>query len=445
MRIIVVGAGEVGSNIASNLDDDHEVVVIDTDEERVDAITYECDVMALEGDGTSGVVLEEAGIEDADLVIASTDSDETNIVVCGAAKTVDDPFTIARVKKTDLLRTWERTEEAFGVDVMVCTDLFTAETIVDIVNLPGARDVDSFANGLVRMAEFGIDADSPIVGETVSEADRFEALTFAALIREDEVVIPSGETVIEDGDALVVIGSVESTREFAGELTPLLTVEQASEVVIIGGSEIGYQTARLFEENGLEPRLVERNARRARELAERLPGTLVLQSDATDIDFLVREHVADADIVIAALESDEKNLLVSLLAKRIGVERTLGVVEYGEYVDLFETVGMDVAINPRLVTAEEITRFTREQRTENLAMLDHDRAEVLEIEVGEDSILLESPLHDVMADLPDGVVVGAITRDGELITPRGETVLERGDHVVIFVETTVLDAVSSVL
>ncbi|GAB3671576.1 Trk system potassium transporter TrkA [Halopiger thermotolerans] len=445
MRVIVVGAGEVGSSIAESLAPEHEVVVIDRDEERVEAVTYAHDVLAIEGDGTSIEVLEEAGIERADLVIASTDGDETNIVICGAAKAVTDTFTIARVRRTNLLRTWERSRSAFSVDFMVSTDLLAAEEIVTIAGLPGAADVDTFAGGLVRMAEFDIAADSPVAGETVSEADRFESLTFAAIFREDEVVIPQGETVIRPGDAVVVIGSAESVREFAGAVTPVPMLADADEVVVIGGSEIGYQAARLFEDEGFEPRLVERDRQRARELAERLPNTVVLESDATDADFLIREHVGDADVVVAALGSDEKNLLVSLLADRVGVERTIAVVEAAEYVDLFETVGIDVAINPRSVTAEEITRFTRQFRTENVAMLESDRAEVLEIEIDEDSLLLENRISDVMRELPDGVVVGAITRDGRLITPRGDTVLERGDHVVVFVDTRVLDEVAAAL
>ncbi|KDE57555.1 potassium transporter TrkA [Halostagnicola sp. A56] len=445
MRVIIVGAGEVGSNIAAGLADDHEVVVVDTDEERIESITYSLDVLAIEGDGTTRSTLVEADVEAADMVIASTDLDETNIVVCGAAKTLDDPFTIARVKDTTLLETWEHAEGAFGVDFMVCTNLHTAQTIVKIAGLPNAHDVDTFGDGLVQMAEFEIEPDSPITGDTVAEADRYESLTFAALFRNGDVVIPTGETVIEAGDAVVVIGSTESVRRFAGSLTPTPTLEDASEIVIVGGSEIGYQTARLFEQQGLSPRLIEQDHDRARELAECLPDTLVLESDATDIDFLVREHVDESDIVVAALDSDEKNLLVSLLAKRIGVERTIGIVEYGEYVDLFETVGIDVAVNPRLVTSEEITRFTHAHRTENIAMLESDRAEVLEIEVDRDSLLHNNRIRDVIADLPNSVVIGAIARDGELITPRGETTVEEGDHVVVFVETDVLGEVSDAL
>jgi trk system potassium uptake protein len=443
--VIIVGAGAVGSNIAESLDDDHDVVVVDADADRVDAVTYSHDVLAIEGDGTSFETLEAAGIERADMVIASTDNDETNIVICGAAKVADHPFTIARVKRTGLLRTWERTEEAFGVDFMVCTDLQTAETIVRIAGLPNAHDVETFANDLVHMAEFTIDEESPVAGETVSEADRFDSLTFVAVFRGDDVLVTRGETRLLAGDRVVVIGSRKHVRGFAAALSSAVTLPDTDEIVIVGGTEIGAQCARLFEANGLEPRLIEHDAVRARRLAETLPKTLVLESDATDVDFLVREHVDESDVVVAAQRSDERNLLISLLAKQIGAERTIGVVESATYVDLFETVGIDVAVNPRLVTAEEITRFTREYRTENVAMLEHDRAEVLEIEIDEESLLAGKRIRDVMCELPAGVVVGAITRDGGLITPRGETVVELGDHVVLFLETTALDAVTAAL
>lgn len=445
MRVIIVGAGEVGSSIASTLATEHDVVVVDRDEERIESLTYELDVLAIAGDGTSVSTLERAGIEVADMVIASTDSDETNVVICGAGKAMGDPFTIARVKKADLLRTWEHSTGSFGVDFMVSTDLQTATSIVQIAGLPGARDVDSFADGLVQMAEFDVPADSPIAGRTVAEADRYDSLTFAALFRDESVTIPHGETVIGPGDALVVIGEGERVREFASALSPGPTLEEAREIVVVGGSEIGYQTARAFEAEGYSPRLIEEDSDRARKLAERLSGTLVLESDATDIDFLVREHVDESDIVVAALDSDEKNLLVSLLAKRIGVERTIGVVESAAYVDLFETVGVDVAVNPRHVTAEEIIRFTRDLRAVNVAMLESDLAEVLEIELDSDSSFVGRQIEDVIETLPEHVVVGAITRNGTVVTPRGETVFEIGDHVVLFLETAVLDDVVSLL
>jgi trk system potassium uptake protein TrkA len=439
--VIIVGAGQVGSSIAESLDEDHEVVVVDTDDSRVDSLTYSLDVLAIEGNGTSLATLREAGIERADMLIASTDDDETNIVTCATAKTASDAFTIARVRSTNYLETWEGAGGAFGVDFMVSTNLLAAETVARVIGLPAARDVDVFAEGSVLLAEFCIPENSPIAGQTVAETDQFSELTVAAVLREEGVLIPEGETRLEAGDEIIVIGSPESTRAFAAELAP--ERDEDRDVVIIGGSEIAVQTAQLLEERGLHPRLIERDEARARELAEALPHTTVMSSDATDREFLAREHIGDADVAIAALGSDEKNLLASLLASRVGVGRTVAVVESGEYTDLFEAVGVGAAINPRDATAEEIIRFTLDGHMENIAIIDHDRAEVLEIEIDDDSALAGRPISESAADLPARVTIGAITRDGEFIMPRGDTVVKIGDHVVVFAETEAVDAVAS--
>ena len=440
MHVVVVGAGEVGTSIAGSLAADHNVVVIDIDPDRAEQLKYELDVMTLAGDGASLSTLEDAGIGDADMFIASTDDDRTNLVACETAKTIADPFTIARTKNVGYLRTWEVTESAFGVDFMVSSDLLSAENIVDVVGLPAAIDVDPFAGGIVQMAEFEIKADSPVTGQTVAEADRFESLTFAGLFRDDAIVLPRGDTVIEVGDRAVVIGNPESVQAFANDLAPEATPGEADEIVIIGGSEIGYQTARLLEERGLSPRLIEQDPERARWLAEELPGTLVMEHDATDTEFLAREHVDEADIVVAALDSDERNLLVSVLAKRLGTDRVVAVVDNGEYVTLFEEIGIDVAINPRQVTAEEIIRFTYGGVAENIAVLEDDQAEVLELQLTDASDIVGRSIREVVADIDADLVFGAITRNRELIAPRGDTELLAGDHIVVFLESSFVEA-----
>ncbi|OIB56473.1 Trk system potassium transporter TrkA [Natrialba sp. SSL1] len=444
MRVIVVGAGEVGRSIAANLESSHDVVVVDRDAETVEELTYGLDVLAIQGDGTKLETLRQAGLDDAGLVIACTDDDESNVVICGAAKANGDTFTIARVRRRTLLETWTGSEGAFGVDFMVCTDLLTAQTIFRISGLPAAQDVNMFAGGLVRMAEFEIGPNSPVAGSTVREADQYDSLTFAAIFRGEEMIVATGETSIQAGDRIVVIGSPESVTGFADDIVCTHDTD-ADEVVIVGASEIGFQTAREFEEHGFNPRLIEQDHDRARECAEALPNTMVMENDATDAEFLAREHVDEADIVVAALDGDEKNLLVSLLARRLGVDRTVAVIENLEYAELFETVGIDVAINPREETAEEIVRFTRTDHTEKIAMLEHDRAEVIEIEAGQNSVLTGREIADATADLPDGVVIGAISRGGRLVTPRGTTVVQPGDHVVVFVDSAVLDEVSQVI
>jgi trk system potassium uptake protein TrkA len=443
MHVVVIGAGEVGTSIADSLDESHDVVVIDIDADRAEQLKYELDVMTLAGDGTSLSTLRQAGVEETDMVIASTDDDRTNLVACETAKTLANPFTIARTKSVEYLRTWEMTEEAFGVDFMVCSDLLSAENIVRVVGLPAAVDVDPFAGGKVQMAEFQIMEDSPVAGQTVAEADRFESLTFAGLFRDDEMILPRGATEIRAGDRAVVIGSPTSVQEFASDLAPKTTPGEADEIVIIGGSEIGYHTARLLEERGLKPRLIEQDHDRARYLAEELPNTLVMEHDATDTEFLAREHVDEADIVVAALDSDEKNLLVSVLAKRLGTDRVVAIVDSASYVPLFEEIGIDVAINPRQVTAEEITRFTHEGVAENVSVLENDQAEVLEFELSDGCALVGRPIQEAVADLEGDIVIGAITRNGENIIPRGDTVLEPGDHIVVFVETSFVDELTS--
>ena len=445
MNVIIVGAGQVGSSIAADLADAHDVIVVDRDADRVEELNYSLDVLGVTGDGTTMDTLEDAEIDSADMVIASTDNDETNIVVCSTAKAVSDAFTIARVKNTEYLRTWERSNRAFGVDFMVCTNLLAAKSIARMLSLPAARDVDLFAGGRVEMAEFEVSDDSPVADQTVAEADRFESLTFVAVLRNGSVEIARGETVIDAGDRVVVIGSPESVRRFAESVAPEESTGEDEEVVVIGGSEIGYHVARLLEDRGLRPRLIEQDDERARELAERLPRTEVMKSDATNVDFLQREHIGEADVVVSTLDSDEKNLLVSLLADRMGIERTIAVIDTAEYVNLFETVGIDIGVSPRSVVAEEISRFTLEGTAENVAFVESDKAEVLEIEVGDDSILAGRPIRESAQDLPNGVVIGALVRDETFITPRGDTVVEAGDHVVVFAEMDIVDEVTSQL
>jgi len=295
------------------------------------------------------------------------------------------------------------------------------------------------------MAEFEISDQCPVVDQTIAEADRYDSLTFAALIRDDDVVVPDGSTVIEAGDRVVVIGSPQSVHNFADALTPNHSTGSDEEVATIGGSENGYHVARLLGERGFRPRLIEQDPDRAREIAEELPRTTVMESDATDIEFLEREHIGEADIVVAALESDEKNLLVSLLAQRLGTDRTVAIIDTPSYVELFETVGIDVAINPRVVVAEEITRLTQSGKAENVALIETDKAEVIEVEIADDSVLANRPIRESTADLPAGVVIGAITRKREFVTPRGDTVITPGDHVVLFVDADAIEETTAKL
>ena len=438
MRVMIAGAGRVGTRIAAELDATHEVVMIDTDTDRIDRLSYDLDVLTVSGDSSAIETLEAAGIEDTDILIASTDSDEINILTCATAKALTDVTTVARVKELKYVDTWDQADDVFGVDFMVGTNLLTVAAAVGGTGLTAARNFDVFAGGTVQMAAFDIGPDSPIAGQTITEADQFESLTFAAILRDGTTIIPTGETRFQPGDSVVVTGRPESVHQFGTELSP--RENDLPNVLIIGGSDISYHTAQLLEERGLTPHLVEGDADRARDLSERLSATRVRNTDPTDREFLENERMSAVDVVVVALENaSEENLLAALRAKRRGADRSIAIVDHGEHVDLFEDAGVDVAVNPRRATATEIIEFVRDQDTQNVALLADNQAQVIEIRIDTDSILAGRPISESIEDLPAGVVVGALTRNGSFRMPRGDTVVNPGDHAVILVDSDVVD------
>lgn len=443
MRVVVVGAGEVGTLVAESLLPSHDVVMVDRDPDRVQAVTFSLDVLAVEGDGSLLSTLQEAEVGEADLFVAATSDEMANLVACGTAQTLGEAFRIARVDQAEYLYTWQRSNTAFGVDHVVCSDLLTAENIVRVLGLPAALDVDPFVSGLVQAAEFRIDEGSRLVDETVAEADRYETLTFAGLFREGETLIPEGTTVLRAGDRVVVIGSQTAVREFSLDVVPPETPAAGRDVVVAGGSGVGFHVARILSNQGFSPRLVERDERRARWLAEELPGVQVLNHEATDGEFLERQQLGDAYALVACLGSDDQNLLASILGERIGTERVVAVVDNRTYVSIFEEVGVDAVVNPRRITAEQTTRFSYETVAQRITMLEGNRAQVLGLKLDADSALVGEPLHEVAERVEASFVVGAIVRGDQLVTPRGDTVLEAGDQVVVFAETPSVSEVAA--
>ena len=443
MRVVIVGAGDVGTHIAEDLVEAHDLAVVDRDEEHVERLEADLGVTGVTGDGRSLDVLETAGIHDAEVVIATTDDDAVNVMVCGAARNITDARTIARVKSPDLYETWQHFEGALGVDMMLSVDRLTAEALVRTVSLPGALATNMFVDGQVEMAEFEVEEDAPITGKTVEEADEYPSLTFAGVLRDDDVVIPSGDTTIEAGDRVVVIGSPSSVKRFANALTTTDSLDAEDDVVIVGGDEVGTQVAEAFELSEYEPRLIDHDPERVAALDDRLEHTEVVEGDVQSFSFLAESDIGDADLLIGTLD-DETNYVLALLARDMGVKYTAAVVDEAEYGDLFEAAGVDVVVRPHTVVARQTTRVTRGY-TDEAAMLEGDSAEVLEITVDADSVLAGDSLSDVALDLPDGFVLGAVVRNGTLRTPRGGTVIQTGDRVVAFVDTDDLDEVAAAL
>ncbi len=435
MRILIIGAGQVGYSIAESLSEAHQIVVMDINPDRVSELTYSLDVLAICGDGNDLNNLEEVGL--VDMIIACTNDDEKNLIACESSKLIGETFTVARVKNSTLFESWSRSIGAFGVDFMACSDRLTAETIVNIAGIPAALDADSFAGGKVQMAEFEVTEDSALVNQTVSEADQFASLTFAAIIMEDQIVIPSGSTKIPIGSRLVVIGTPESVQKFSSVIKP--TTNKTENIAILGGSNISAEIASIFSTRGMKPTLMTADRDLSIKLAEKLPNTVVMCHDVTDIEFLKSENIIQADLVVIHLDSDEETLLVSLLVKQLGASRVASIINSGDYVSLFENVGIDVAVNPREVTAEALIHFTHNVNTKRVAILDSNRVEILEIEIDSNSKLSGRNVKAITADMPASVVIGAIVRDGQVLAPRGDTMIQYQDNIVILVDVSVLD------
>ncbi|MFB6201517.1 MAG: Trk system potassium transporter TrkA [Halorhabdus sp.] len=441
--ILIVGAGAVGSAIARDLAETNEVRVIDRDPDRIDALTGDLDVAGVAGDGRSLSVLEEAGLDRAEVVVASTDSDAANIMICNAATEFGDPDTVARVKDLDVYRTWQGTDGGLGVDAMVAVDVVTAETVARTLAVPGATAVESFADGTVEIAEFELDADAPIVGSSVADVDRSPSVTFTAIFRDEGLVIPDGDTVFRAGDRVVVMGGPHGVSGFA-ETVGAEELPNDEEVLVVGGDPLGYQIARALETRGINAEIVERDPDRVEQLRDELDDATVTEADAIRVGGFDPAILDDARVVVGATD-DDTNYLLTRLARERGIERTAAVVRDLDVVELFERTTDGVVVHPQDSLAGEILGRLYDHGPESVGVFEHDDAEVFEIVVDADSVLTGQPLETAVDRLPARCVVGAVIRGGSLDVPRGNHIIQSGDRVFVFLETSAAPEIADLI
>ncbi len=385
----------------------------------------------MEGNGASRRVLQEAGIKETDLVIACTSRDEVNIVAgILSERLAPEARTIVRTQNVEYLEVWR--ERQLDVDFVVSSELETANAIARIVGIPAARQTDVFAEGQVLMVEF----DVPIGAEpnqTIGQALRNAVIPadskVASIIRGDRMIVPRGDEAIQPGDRVIVIGSPAAARAWSGIFAQGRV--RANDVVVFGAGDTGVAIARVLLEEGTLVRVVESSPERARTVAEDLPDARVFNATAMDADFIKRENIGTADAAIFAMQSDEKNLYAATLAKIHGVALTVAVVTEPASAIVLERAGVDIVINPRMVTAEEIVRFAHDPRIRQMAMIEGDRFEILDITVREDSQFLGKPFRDLPMT---GSLIGAIVRGDTAIFPHGDDMLLAGDRAIIFAE-----------
>jgi trk system potassium uptake protein len=448
MKIVVLGAGQVGATIVEALHEDHEVTVIDLDGARLQAIAYRYDVRTVKGNGATRRVLQEAGIDRAALMIACTSRDEINLVAATLVKKLSEAQTIVRTSNPEYLEAWQ--ERQIEVDFMVSSELETARAVSQTIGVPAAKQTDVFADGQVQIVEFDVPAEG-LGGTTTNAYDRIVGLQLkeatvpadskvASIIRADRMLVPRGDESILPGDRIIVIGSPDAAREWSRIMSR--DEQLLDDVVVFGAGATGLAIARVLLDQRIRVRLVESDQERAQEVAEELHGARVYCATGIDADFLERERIGQASAAIFAMREDSKNLYAAMLAKVHGVGFTIGIVHEPVSVEVFERAGIDVAVNPRSVTAEEIVRFAHDPRIRQLAMLEGDRFEILDITVRETSKLVRRRFKELPMT---GSLIGAIVRDGSAIFPHGEDQLEPGDRAIIFTESSRVPEVEKAL
>jgi trk system potassium uptake protein TrkA len=429
MRIVVIGAGQVGSTVVEALHDEHDLTVIDLDEERLTVLSERFDTGILEGNGASRRTLEEAGIKDADLLIACTSRDEINIIAGIFSKKIAPATkTVVRTTNEEYLDIWHERELDF--DLIVSSERETALTVSRLIGVPAARQTDVFAAGQVQIVEFDVDGGQSVIGVPLREAAIPPDSKVASIIRGDSVVVPQGTETIEQGDRIIVIGSPEAAQAWSKIIAP--AERRVGDVVIYGAGRAGLSTARLLSSQGIRVRVVEADLERAREAAEAVPEARVFHATGMDADFIERERINKAQAAVFAMRDDPKNHYAATLLKLHGVPFTIAVVHDAPSVEVFERAGIDRAVNPRLITAEEIVRFAHDPRTQQVAMLEGDRFEILDITVRAESELIGRRFRDLPKT---GALIGAIVRNGKAFFPRSEDMLQAGDRVIVFTES----------
>ena len=430
MKVFLIGAGQVGTTIVEALHEDHEITVLDNEASRLRAIAGRFDVVTYEGDGTSRKDLANAGVGSADLVIACTSRDEVNLVAGMFARREASGATIViRTSNVEYVELWRGGQ--LDVDFVVSSELETAFAISRIIGVPAARQTDVFAEGQVQVGEFDIDEDaSPgVLGVPLRDAELPGDSTVAAIIRQDETILPGGDDVIHTGDRIVVIGSPRAAKAWS----TLLWAGGGAvrDVVVYGAGRVGSAIARVLLDQGISVRMIEASPEQARRAADALPKARVYNATGFDPDFLERERIGQSQAGIFAMRDDAKNQYAASLAQVHGMAFTIAIAHEAVSVAAFEQAGIDVSVNPRGVTAEEIVRFAHDPRMQQVAMLEGNRYEVLDVTTRESSRYIGMAFRDMPVH---GSLIGAIIRDGTAIFPHGDDVLEAGDRVIIFTE-----------
>lgn len=450
MKIIIVGCGKVGYALAEQLsEENHDITMIDTDSDKLEKALAVLDIQGVEGNGTSFRVQLEAGIKDGDLLIAVTGKDEVNLLCCLIAKKAGNCNTVARVRNPEYFAETNYLREVLGLSMVINPEFACAQGIARLIEVPSALDIFTFAKGRINLLKLSVPDNSVLHSMTVYEfATKIHSNTLiCAIERGHEVVIPDGNTVLQQGDNMYVIIPPKEIHSLLSKIG--IKAKPIKSVIIIGGGTIAYYLTRHLESNHVQVKLIEMNRKRCEELSELLPHTLIINGDATDRQLLLEEGISDADAFVSLTNMDEENLVLSLFANKVSDAKIITKVDTVSFEEVVEELPIGTIACPKNITAKGILQYVRALRNsygsnvETLYRMLDDKVEALEFIIKQESKVTNTPLMDL--DLKKNLLICAIVRNGKVITPSGKDTILNGDTVIIVTTNKGLTDIKDIL
>lgn len=437
MKIIIIGTGKVGFSLAEQLlNEKHDITIVDTQDSALRRATDALDIMSVKGNGVSTDTLREAGAEDADLLVATTNSDEVNMVCCLTAKHLGAKYTIARIRNPEYNLGLHELKKNMGIDMVINPENATAVEISRLLRFPSAANIETFCRGRVELMGFRLQEGDFLVNQplhALSAQVKQLSLLVCAVDRDGEVTIPNGSFVPQVGDKLYLIGRPTSLDQFfrlLGRYSP-----KVKTVFIVGGGKISVYLTAILEKMKMRVKIVELSEKRCRLVSEMMPRTTVICGDGTDQELLESERMSAADAFVALTDRDEDNLIISLYAMQQGMHKVVTKCNRQNYTGIARAVGLDSVISPKLITAAQILQLVRGMQNSQGSVMNtlyriaDGKTEAMEFTVGPSTRHLNVPLRDL--HLHKGILIAVIMRDGEIIIPEGSSCIQEGDSVII--------------